>query len=161
MPSSEYQRQYRLDNPDKYKIWDKRNRERRKFKMQTDSEYRERILASKRKSDKKRIEKMKSDPELLAKLREQRNRAIRKWYNQKAKLNRVLNNMKTIQIDKVEVSTPSTKPKSKPKPPTKEQAYKTMYLKVCNLEAVIHDPVIREPRINQLRNEFYQQYGVM
>lgn len=36
MASSEYQREYRLNNPDKYLIWDKNSRERRKLKMQTD-----------------------------------------------------------------------------------------------------------------------------
>lgn len=46
-----------------------------------------------------------------------------------------------------------------PKIPTKNQAYFELQTKINNLERLITDPSIREPRISKLRAEFEEIYG--
>ena len=159
MASKEYQRQYRLDNPEKYKEWDKKYRERRELKMQADTEYRERILASKRKSNKKSIEKMKADPASLEILRKRRRNAMRKWWQGKQKLKRVLSNMSKLDFNKP-IEVKSVKP-ILPKRLTKQQAYTDMQQKIARLEYLITIPEIRDNKINQLKAEFNNIYGAV
>lgn len=47
----------------------------------------------------------------------------------------------------------------KPKKPTKKQAHFELQTKINNLERLITDPSIREPRISKLRAEFEEKYG--
>ena len=47
----------------------------------------------------------------------------------------------------------------KPKLPTKKQAYFELQTKINNLERLITEPSIREPRISKLRAEFEEIYG--
>ena len=47
----------------------------------------------------------------------------------------------------------------KPKKPTKKQAYFELQTKINNLERLITEPSIREPRISKLRAEFEEKYG--
>jgi len=47
----------------------------------------------------------------------------------------------------------------KPKIPTKKQAYFELQTKINNLERLITNPEIREPRISKLRADFVEVYG--
>lgn len=100
MSSKEYLKQYRKDNPDKYKRWDKQQRDKHKIRMQMDEEYRELYMQRRRESCRNRRAKIKADPELSAKQKVLNHKYYSNNYEKRKKLKRVLNNMKTINIDK-------------------------------------------------------------
>ena len=151
MPTAEYSRQYRIDNPDKYKVWDKQKRDKHKLRMLTDKEYADTYREKRRISERKRIDKIKQDPILYADLRTRRNRAMLRWYHSKKQIDRILKNMKNIRIETVNNTTVIIKPKV--------VAYREMYLKICGLERLITIDSIREPKIKELKEQFYEQYG--
>ena len=76
MPTAEYSRKYRIDNPDKYKVWDKQKRDKHKSRMLTGKEYADSYREKRRISERKRIDKIKQDPILYTNLRTRRNRAM-------------------------------------------------------------------------------------
>ena len=100
MPTAEYSRQYRIDNPDKYNVWDKQKRDKHKSRMLTDKEYADSYREKRRISERKRIDKIKQDPILYTKLRTRRNRAMLKWYHSKKQIDRILKNMKEKELIK-------------------------------------------------------------
>ena len=59
--------------------------------------------------------------------------------------------MKNIRIETVNNTTVIIKPKV--------VAYREMYLKICDLERLITIDSIREPKIKELKEQFYEQYG--
>ena len=83
MTTAEYSRQYRIDNPDKYKVWDKQKRDKHKLRMLTDKEYADTYREKRRISERKRIDRIKQDPILYTDLRTRRNRAMLRWYHSK------------------------------------------------------------------------------
>ncbi len=151
MPTAEYSRQYRIDNPDKYKIWDKQKRDKHKLRMLTDKEYADTYREKRRISERKRIDRIKQDPILYTDLRTRRNCAMLKWYHSKKQIDRILKNMKNIRIETVNNTTVIIKPKA--------VAYREMYLKICDLERLITIDSLREPKIKELKEQFYEQYG--
>ena len=159
MPTAEYSKQYRIDNPDKYKVWDKQKRDKHKLRMLTDEEYANSYREKRRIAEKKRLEIIKQDPILYSKLRIRRNRAMLKWYYSNAQLRRILKNMKNLKIDivKENVTTMAKELATIVKP--KQVAYREMYLKICDLERLITIDSVREPKIRELKEQFYEQYG--
>ena len=151
MPTAEYSRQYRIDNPDKYKVWDKQKRDKHKSRMLTDKEYADSYREKRRISERKRIDKIKQDPILYTNLRTRRNRAMLKWYHGKKQLERILTNMGKIRVEMIENKTLIIRPK--------QVAYREMQDKICSLERLITIDSIREPKIRELKEQFYEQYG--
>ena len=151
MPTAEYSRQYRIDNPDKYKVWDKQKRDKHKSRMLTDKEYADSYREKRRISERKRIDKIKQDPILYTNLRTRRNRAMLKWYHSKKQLERILTNMGKIRVEMIDNKTLIIRPK--------QVAYREMQDKICSLERLITIDSIREPKIRELKEQFYEQYG--
>ena len=162
MSSKEYLKQYRKDNPDKYKRWDKQQRDKHKIRMQMDEEYKELYMQRRRESCRNRRSKIKADPELSAKQKILNHKYYTNNYEKRKKLKRVLNNMKTIDIDKLIKPSELTpleiikKPISVPK----QKRYEEIALKICSLERLITIDSIREPKIKQLKEEYYEEYGI-
>lgn len=159
MTTAEYSRQYRIDNPDKYKIWDKQKREKHRLRMLTDEEYANTYREKRRGYENDRIKKIRRDPTRCNDFRMRHNRAMLKWYHSKKQLERILNNMKNIKVEVVEktILTKINKPIVIIK--SKQIAYREMYLKICDLERLITIDSVREPKIKELKEQFYEQYG--
>lgn len=158
----------------------KKKWENKKNKMQSDPEYKAKVQMQKRKGEQKRMEKLKADPEKLAVFKEQCRQAMERFKvnspekykasytkrnQEKSKLQRVLNRMKTIEIQDKKPSTIEPERKTHPKPTKpvqrKEDAFRDYQLKKCNLERLITIPEIREEKLNYLQNQFVSQYGAM
>ena len=159
MQTKEYLKQYRKDNPDKYKVWDKEQRDKHKIRMQTDEEYRERYMQRRRESCRNRRAKIKADPELSAKQKILNHKYYSNNYEKKKKLKRVLKNMRTIDIDKL-IKPNKVEPIEITKKPisiSKQKRYEEIALKICSLERLITIDSIREPKIIQLKEEYYEE----
>lgn len=162
MSSKEYLKQYRQDNKDKHKIWDKQQRDKHKIRMQTDEEYKELYMRRRRESCRNRRAKIKADPELLVKQKVLDKKYFSKWYEKEKKLKRVLKNMKTVKVDEsVKPSEPTSLGTVKQYVPiSKQKMYEKIALKICSLERLITIDSIREPKIKQLKEEYYEEYGI-
>ena len=151
MPTAEYSRQYRIDNPDKYKVWDKQKRDKHKSRMLTDEEYANAYRMKRRVYENNRIKQVRQDPARCIDFRIRHNRAMLKWRNSKKQIERILTNMSKIRVEVANNKTIIIKPK--------QVAYREMQDKICSLERLITIDTIREPKIRKLKEQFYEQYG--
>lgn len=162
MPTKEYLKQYRQDNQDKYKVWDKQQRDKHKIRMETDEKYRELYMQRRRESCRNRRYKIKADPELYKQQSMLNKKYCKNWYEKEKKLKRVLNNMKNIRIDKL-IKPKESIPdiiKIEYYPISKQQRYEEIALKICSLERLITIDSIKEPKIKQLKEKYYEEYGI-
>ena len=74
-----------------------------------------------------------------------------KWYHDKKQLERILTNMGKIRVEMIDNKTLIIRPK--------QVAYREMQDKICSLERLITIDSIREPKIRELKEQFYEQYG--
>ena len=127
--------------------------------MLTDEEYANTYREKRRVYENNRIKKIRQDPTRCHDFRIRHNRAMLKWRNSKKQLERILNNMKNVKVEAVKktISTKAKKPIAIIK--SKQIAYREMYLKICDLERLITMESVREPKIRELKEQFYEQYG--
>lgn len=169
---------YYTSNNGKAKICNKKRYEQLKEKLEDNPELKEKYLERQRNYYLQNQNKLKTNPDKLEEFKLKRELSQIKYklnhpekykasYDKRNeeinKLRRVLNRMKTISIQDNKPIITERKPYPKRINPMqrKEDAYRDLQLRIINLERVITIDEIRIPKINDLRNEFIQQYGAM